>query len=57
MWYSDIWNVFIDDTEENVLNAEKLGFKGIVFSGYEDAVSRLNDICNSSDLDYLKRRI
>lgn len=49
--------VFIDDTEENVLSAEKLGFKGIVFSGYEDAVSRLNDICNSSDLDYLKRRI
>ena len=36
--------VFIDDTEENVLSAEKLGFTGIVFTGYEDAVARLNEI-------------
>ena len=33
--------VFIDDTEENVRGAEKLGFKGIVFTGYEDAVAKL----------------
>ena len=33
--------VFIDDTEENVRGAEKLGFKGIVFTGYEDAVAEL----------------
>ncbi|MCR5672116.1 MAG: HAD-IA family hydrolase, partial [Lachnospiraceae bacterium] len=31
--------VFIDDTEENVVSAENLGLKGIVFTGYEDAVA------------------
>ncbi len=36
--------VFIDDTEENVRSAENLGFKGIVFTGYEDAVSALREI-------------
>ena len=36
--------VFIDDTEENVTSAEKLGFKGIVFTGYEAAVERLDEI-------------
>ena len=36
--------VFIDDTEENVLSAEELGFAGIVFTGYEDAVARLDEI-------------
>ena len=36
--------VFIDDTEVNVIGAEKLGFKGIVFTGYEDAVARLKEI-------------
>jgi len=36
--------VFIDDTEENVISAEKLGLKGLVFTGYEDAVARLNEI-------------
>ncbi len=36
--------VFIDDTEENVLSAEKLGFVGIVFTGYEDAASKLDEI-------------
>ena len=36
--------VFIDDTEENVRSAEKLGFKGIVFTGYEDAAGRLAQI-------------
>lgn len=30
-----------DYTEENVLSAEELGFTGIVFTGYEDAVSKL----------------
>ncbi len=38
--------VFIDDTEENVLSAEKLGFAGIVFTGYEDAVARLDELMN-----------
>ena len=36
--------VFIDDTEENVLSAENLGFAGIVFTGYEDAIARLGEI-------------
>ncbi|MCR5249963.1 MAG: HAD family phosphatase [Lachnospiraceae bacterium] len=36
--------VFIDDTEENVRSAEKLGFKGIVFTGYEDAAARLAEM-------------
>ncbi len=38
--------VFIDDTEENVISAEKLGFRGIVFTGYEDAVAKLNELIN-----------
>ena len=38
--------VFIDDTEENVRSAEKLGFAGIVFTGYEDAVARLDELMN-----------
>ncbi|MCR5474281.1 MAG: HAD family phosphatase [Lachnospiraceae bacterium] len=37
-------SVFIDDTEENVISAQKLGFIGIVFKGYEDAVAGLNEI-------------
>ena len=36
--------VFIDDTEENVLSAEKLGFKGIVFTGYKDTVDKLDQL-------------
>ena len=36
--------VFIDDTEENVLSAQKLGFAGIVFTGYENAVAELDEI-------------
>lgn len=36
--------VFIDDTEDNVRSAEKLGFAGIVFTGYEDTVERLDEI-------------
>ncbi len=36
--------VFIDDTEENVLSAQKLGMEGIVFTGYEDAAARLDRI-------------
>ena len=39
--------VFIDDTEENVLSAKKLGFAGIVFTGYEDAVARLDELIGS----------
>ena len=39
--------VFIDDTEENVLSAKKLGFAGIVFTGYEDAVAGLDEIIGS----------
>ena len=39
--------VFIDDTEENVLSAEKLGFAGIVFTGYENAVAGLDRILMS----------
>ncbi len=36
--------VFIDDTEENVISAEKLGFKRIVFTGYDDAAMKLAEI-------------
>ena len=36
--------VFIDDTEENVLSAENLGFAGIVFTGYEEAAARLQGL-------------
>lgn len=36
--------VFIDDTEINVRAAEKLGFNGIVFEGYDLAVSKLNEM-------------
>ncbi|MBR5177641.1 MAG: HAD family phosphatase [Lachnospiraceae bacterium] len=36
--------VFIDDTEENVCSAEELGFTGIVFTGYDDAVDKLDKI-------------
>ena len=36
--------VFIDDTEENVRSAEKLGFSGIVFNGYEEAVLALHEM-------------
>ncbi len=41
--------VFIDDTEENVLGAEKLGFSGIVFTGYEDALARLSKLIDTAD--------
>ena len=37
----DLKCVFIDDTEANVIGAEKLGMNGIVFTGYEDAVEKL----------------
>lgn len=37
-------SVFIDDTEANVRGAEALGFKGIVFKGYEDAVQKLAEM-------------
>ena len=40
--------IFIDDTEENVLSAEKLGFAGIVFTGYEDASAKLIEILRQS---------
>lgn len=36
--------VFIDDTEKNVLSAEKMGFHGIVFKGYESALSQLKEL-------------
>ena len=36
--------VFIDDTEANVIGAEKLGMNGIVFTGYEDAAAKLAEI-------------
>lgn len=36
--------VFIDDTEENVRSAVNLGFAGIVFTGYEEAVAKLSGL-------------
>ena len=36
--------LFIDDTEENVVVARKLGFKGIVFTGYEDLCNKLDEL-------------
>ncbi len=40
--------VFIDDTEENVQSAKELGFAGIVFTGYEDALAKLDEILKDS---------
>ncbi len=37
-------SVFIDDTEQNVAVAESLGFRGIVFRSYEDAVKQLEEL-------------
>ena len=37
-------SVFIDDTEQNVAVAESLGFRGIVFRSYEDAVKGLEKL-------------
>jgi translation initiation factor IF-2 len=37
----------IDDTEENVFSAQKLGMAGIVFTGYEDAAAKLAEIAGS----------
>ncbi len=39
--------VFIDDTDENVFSAQKLGMAGIVFTGYEDAAAKLAEIAGS----------
>ncbi len=36
--------LFIDDSEENVVVARKLGFKGIVFTGYEDLCNKLDEL-------------
>ena len=36
--------MFIDDTEENVRSAVNLGFAGIVFTGYEEAVAKLSGL-------------
>ncbi len=36
--------LFIDDTEENVIVARELGFEGIVFTGYEELLKRLEAI-------------
>ena len=37
-------SVFIDDREENVLAAEKLGFNGIVFSGFRETKNCLDKL-------------
>ncbi len=37
-------SVFIDDTEQNVAVAENLGFHGIVFRSYEDAMKQLEEL-------------
>lgn len=37
-------SVFIDDTEQNVAVAERMGFRGIVFRSYEDAIKRLKEL-------------
>ena len=36
--------VFIDDSEDNVEAARSYGMQGIVFTGYEDACSKLRDL-------------
>ncbi len=41
-------SVFIDDTEQNVAVAERLGFRGIVFRSYEDATKRLKELEQST---------
>lgn len=39
--------VFVDDREENVETARALGMKGIVFQGYEQARSELDELVSS----------
>ena len=41
--------VFIDDTEENVRSAQKLGMAGIVFTGYEEAKAALNEAVKNAE--------
>lgn len=36
--------VFLDDRQENIDGAKKLGFEGICFTGYEDAKEKLREL-------------
>jgi len=35
---------FIDDKKENIVGAEQLGIKGILFSSYQDLISELEKL-------------
>ena len=47
-------SVFIDDREDNIETARKLGMKGIVFQNYEQACNELRELISEKEKDSVK---